>query len=224
MGAAKQKKLMGFSPQLISDWEKDICINFAIALARITKWILHIDWLTNDISPSATLIESKAIPLRVYVGDNSDNIFDVRGIKTIEPFTNGTIKKLAILNPTYKGAVRTQFYEEEKISSLPLKSPPDEVKILVAINEIKANAAFLSQIPQRKEPLLPAYSAAQFTFGRCAPYAEALYDLTGLQPTALIGLRFKPIFSANRIGYLHSIFCTKTGMQKILGEYRKYPI
>lgn len=43
MGQSKIKQREGFPPKLIEEWEADDCVNFAVALARLTGWLLHVD-------------------------------------------------------------------------------------------------------------------------------------------------------------------------------------
>ena len=69
---------------------------------------------------------------------------------------------------------------------LPLRSQPNEVSIARAIEEIQANPHYLAAIPSRAEPYIPAHKAAQYTYGRCAAFAEAMRELTGLKPAALL--------------------------------------
>lgn len=48
---AKQvKKTTQFPEYILRDWETSDGVNFAIALRRITGWLLHVDWWspTND--------------------------------------------------------------------------------------------------------------------------------------------------------------------------------
>jgi hypothetical protein len=47
MGQAKINRSENFPIQLIEEWEADDCVNFAVALARITGWLLHVDWWTT---------------------------------------------------------------------------------------------------------------------------------------------------------------------------------
>jgi hypothetical protein len=70
MGQAKIRQREGFAPKLIEEWEAEDCVNFAVALARITGWLLHVDWLTP--SDEEDIPESELKPLRVYVGDNRE--------------------------------------------------------------------------------------------------------------------------------------------------------
>lgn len=209
MGQAKIKQRMAFPPQLVSDWEDDDCVNFAIALARITGWLLHVDWLTYSTQPRDNESEHDMIPLRVYVADNGNNIFDVRGLKNIENFSTGTIKPLVMeKQPQTPCGVSTRFYSEEKLFDLPLRVKPNEKKIELASEAIKANTHYLKAIQKRNDPCIPAASAAKFSLGRCQAYAEALAEFRGLQAAALLANKYSPMFSLterSRSGYFHSI-------------------
>jgi hypothetical protein len=149
------------------------------------------------------------------VADNRDLIFDVRGVKSIVEFNERTVVNLARKIGLGYGGVLTRFYDEVKLFSLPLRHQPDEEKIARAIIEIEANPHFLSAIPIRKPPYIPAHQAAKFTYGRCAAFAEAMHELTGLQPTALLAIRFSPLFEGTRrgeSGYFHSVVLHADGM------------
>lgn len=195
---------MAFPEALIKSWEKEDCVNFSIALSRLTNWLLHVDWFTNSTNPRDGEDPSNMIPLRVYVGDNADNIFDVRGIKKIRQFSEGTIIPIAKERANRTGGVLTRYYKETSINDLPLRQKPDEKKILEAQNEIQKNTNFLSAIPIRQGLLIPAYDAAKFTFGKCACYADALHDTLGFPAAALIVTRFSPMFANSSLGYVHS--------------------
>lgn len=109
---------------------------------------------------------------------------------------------------TSYGGVRTRFYAEAKLAALPLRVHPDEHKIQLAMEAIRANTAFLNAIPAKPISRIPVHDAARYTFGRCVAYAEAMRELTGLQPVAILVKRFKPLFiNAERSddGYVHSI-------------------
>lgn len=206
MGQAKIKQRAAFAPQLIEEWEAEDCINFAVALTRLTGWLLHVDWWTPSTDPEEDIPLDQFKPLRVYVADNHDLIFDVRGVKSLFDFTQKTIAPIA--NKFGNGGVRTRFYDEATLSSLPLRNQPDEDKIAKATEAIKANTYYLAAIPPRQPPYIPAYQAARFTYGRCAEFAEAMHELTGLQPTALLAVRFSPQFEGTQrsaSGYFHSV-------------------
>jgi hypothetical protein len=213
MGQAKIKQRATFKSEVIQAWEADDCVNFAVALARLTGWLLHVDWWvpTTDYYEEVPIEHFK--PLRVYVADNHDLIFDARGIKSIIDFNERTIASLARNFGT--GGVRTRFYDETTLSFLPLRSQFDEVKIGQAAEEIKANRCFLAAIPPRLPPFIPAYQAAKFTYGRCAAFAEVMQELTGLQPTALLAIRFLPQYETTRrsaSGYFHSVVLHPDGL------------
>lgn len=213
MGQAKIKQRAAFRPELIEAWEREDCVNFAVALARLTGWLLHVDWWVPSTNHDADIPIDQMKPLRVYVADNHDLIFDVRGVKSIIDFNEGTIAPLARKHGT--GGVRTRYYEEAALSSLPLRSLPDEAKIELATEAIKANTYFLAAIPSRQPPFIPAYKAARFTFGRCAAFAEVMQELTGLKPTALLAVRFSPQFEGTRrtaSGYFHSVVLHPDGL------------
>jgi hypothetical protein len=209
MGEAKRKQRMAFPSHLIAEWEKDDCVNFAIALARISGWLLHVDWMTSSTRHDDEDSEQDMILLRVYVADNADNIFDVRGVKKLFDFVNGTVKPLIrIKEPKSACGVRTRFYSEERLLSLPLRFKPDEEKISAATTAIQENIHFLNAIPVRRKPCIPAANAAKFSFGRCQPFAQALAELKGLRAAGLLAIRFDPMFDGTQrssSGFFHSI-------------------
>lgn len=215
MGQAKIKQRTAFASQLVDEWEADDCVNFAVALARLSGWLLHVDWWSTSPEHREDIPLDQLKPLRVYVADNRDLIFDVRGIRFIVDFNKhilmDQIRKIGAGN----GCVYTRHYDENGLSSLPLRSPPDESKIACAIAEIQSNRYFLAGIPARKQPLIPAYQAARFTYGLCAAFAEAMREMTGLQPVALLAVRFSPLFEGTRrseSGYFHSVVLHPDGM------------
>lgn len=213
MGQAKIKQRAAFRPELIEAWEAEDCVNFSVALARLTGWLLHVDWWAPSTDHSAEISIDQLKPLRVYVADNHDLIFDVRGVRSINKFNEGVIAPRARKFGT--GGVRTRFYEERALSSLPLRSRPDDAKIAQATEAIKGNTHFLATIPSRQPPFIPAHQAAKFTYGRCAAFAEAMHELTGLQRTALLAVRFSPSFEGTRrsaTGYFHSVVLHPDGL------------
>lgn len=217
MGEAKIKQRAAFAPKLIEEWESENCVNFAVALARLTGWLIHVDWWsTSPEGQKAPLNQLQ--PLRVYVADNHDLIFDVRGIRSMFDFNQRIIINLARQigpGPEGYGGVATRFYNEESLLSLPLRTKPDDKKISSATEAIKANNYFLEAIPLRKLPCLPAYQAARFTYGLCAAFAEAMHEQTGLQPVALLATRFSPAFDntqRNERGYFHSVVIHPDGL------------
>lgn len=210
MGQAKLKQRMAFSPQLIAQWEADDCVNFAIALARLTGWLLHVDWGTPSREQNIGAPMELLKPLRVYVADNYDLIFDVRGIRHIDEFNNKIIRELA--TRTRSASVSTRFYEESMLASLPLRAQPHEARIKLATEEILKNPHYVAGIPCRTPPFIPAYKAAHFTFGRCAAFAEAMSKFASLPPIGLIATRYSPQFSGTRPGYFHSVVMHPDGI------------
>lgn len=213
MGQAKQKAREGFSPVQIEQWEAEDCVNFAIALARKTGWLLHVDWW----SPKQEGVpETEMIPLRVYVADNSEGVFDVRGVKNLMDFMAGTTAKLAKQRGRGYGGVLTRYYSEAKLMGLPLRCAADEDKIAQAMQAIEGNVAFLSAIPPRHTSGIPAHDAARYTYGRCVAFAEAMRELSGLRPAAILVKRFAPAYAKTQRraenGYVHSIVVHGNGM------------
>jgi len=215
MGQAKIKQREAFASQLIEEWEADDCVNFAVALSRLTGWLLHVDWWSTSIKHDEEISVDQLKPLRMYVADNHDRIFDVRGTRRIVEFTEQIIKKRVSLIASGNGAIYTRFYDEAKLSSLPLRSPPNEISIARAAKAIQKNQYFLRSIPSRTTPHLPAHQAARFSFGECVAFAEAMQELTGLRPAALLASRFLPHYEGTQrspIGYFHSVVLHPDGM------------
>jgi hypothetical protein len=182
-------------------------------LARETGWLLHVDWWVPTVDPDAEVPLDTFKPLRVYVGDNHDRIFDVRGVRSIFDFNNRTIRDLAIR--LGNGGVRSRFYGEEKLKALPLKIQPDEGKIGRALEAIRANAHYLANITPRSASAIPSHLAAPFAYGRCALFAEALHEVTGCESVALLAARFAPMFEGtkrNASGYVHSVVLHEEGI------------
>lgn len=197
----KTQKTNQFPEYIMQKWEASDCVNFAIALSRITNWILHVDWWSPTDNKEAV---ENMTPLRVHVGNNLNHIYDIRGKQTISTYTNN------ILTPIYKkragktGGIVTRYYSEQKLLDLPLRIKPDELKINEAHEFIVNNKLFLSKIQLRGEPLVPAHIAAKFTFGYCNPFATALFELKGYKPIALIAKEYNKTFNLSELGYVHS--------------------
>src|SRR5690606_4727674 len=173
------------------------------------KWILHVDWFTFD--PDAS--EDRMIPLRVYVGSNDDRIFDFTGFYNIGRYNETIIEPLALQRGRGNGMVRTRFYYEQQLKTFPLRVEPKEKDIVKARQAIFNNMGFLQEIPKRQNLHIPAYIAAQYTYGRCAAYAQALEDLLGVKATAIISKKFKEDgeFGSNKPGYVHSFVLHPNG-------------
>ena len=154
MGAAKRKRSMAFSPTQIGEWKLDHCVNFAVALARLTGWLIHVDWLSDDPTPDDERPVAKMTPLRVYVGNDSEKVFDVYGIKTFYDFNQHTIRPLAIERKALDLTMRRRhrILWRRKLATLPLRSAPDDAKVLNAMAVIRSVPAYLTAIPERSWP------------------------------------------------------------------------
>jgi hypothetical protein len=201
--AGKNKKTKGqFNSDQIRNWENQDGVNFAIALARITGWLLHVDWLTID---QHAKVEDMT-PLRVYVGIDSDYIFDFNGKKHIQAYNKYVVTPIAAKRVSNgRGNVATRYYSEELLKSLPLRVRPSETEIQKAHDAIIAHATYLEKIPKRLNPEIPAYDAARFTYGWCTVYAEVIREIKGQPSVAIIVSKYTEEYSLSKIGYCHSI-------------------
>ena len=190
--------------EILRSWEDADGVNYAVALARVTGWLLHVDWWTPTDDKEAM---ENMRSLRVYVADQTDNIFDVRGKQKITSFNNKIIRPIAQKRGANFGGVVTRYYSEQELFKLPLRVKPDVTRIEKAIEIITNSPFILEKIPVRIKPYIPAHLAANYTFGLCAAYANALADLKGLEVTALIAMRYSDLFGHSKTGYVHSL-CT----------------
>jgi hypothetical protein len=197
----KTKKGGQFPEYILQNWEANDCVNFAIALSRITGWILHVDWCSPTDDKE---VEENMKPLRVYVGNNSNQIYDIKGKLTISTYSYNIIMPLYKKRGGDSVGVVTRYYSEQKLFELPLRVKPNETKIEEAKEFINKNKDFLEKIPLRNEPKIPAHIAAKFTFGNCNIFATALYDLKGYRPIAIIAKEYNRQFENSRLGYAHS--------------------
>ncbi|UPZ36493.1 hypothetical protein MUB18_20620 [Sphingobacterium sp. PCS056] len=198
-----QNKIKPFPKHLIQDWEKSDGVNFAIALAQITKWIIHVDWFSTNVDGP----EEHMIPLRVYVGSNDDRIYDFTGIYSINEFNGKIIQDIARRRVHGYGNVLTRYYDEKKIRNLPLRIKPNDKDIAKAKEALFNNTSFLQRIPKRQNLHVPAEIAADFTWGKCAVYAQALEDNVDVTAIAIVAEKFKfgSEFERNNLGYVHSL-------------------
>lgn len=197
----KAKKTTQFPDYILRDWEASDGVNFAVALSRITGWLLHVDWWTP--TDNKEIVENMK-SLRVYVGNNSNQIYDLKGKQTIATFSNNIVRPIAQKRGANYGGVATRYYSESKLFSLPLRVKPDEGRIKSAQELIIANTDFLDKVQKRQEPNVPAHIAADFTFGHCNPFATALSNLKNYKPVALIAKEYNKLFDLSNLGYVHS--------------------
>jgi len=202
MGSHKKQEKDRFPEDLVREWEKSDGVNFAIALARLTGWLLHVDWFTPY--EDAPYEEMKA--LRVYVGTDGDAIFDCNGKKKINAYNTYVILPIAQKRSAGKrGNVLTRFYSEEKLWQLPLFVKPDEGRINVALAAIEKNKKYLERVPKRLNPHIPADRAADFSFGHCVPFAAALEKVRGLPAVAIFADKYEDAFGYSKKGFCHSV-------------------
>lgn len=191
-----------FPDFFLKEWEKDDGVNFAIALARVSGWLLYVDWWTPYTDAPLELRKS----IRVYVGADGDDIFDFTGKKNIENFNNNIISPIAEKRCTsFNGGIQTVFYSEEQLWKLPLRVKPNEDKVQKALDVISKSDLYLKKLPKRFNPQIPAYLAASFSFGHCAVFAQALQDIKGLKATAIIAEKYTSQYQFSKIGYCHSL-------------------
>jgi len=198
----KVKKEGQFPEYILQNWEANDCVNFAIALSRVTGWLIHVDWWTPTDDDEK--VENMK-PLRVHVGNNSNQIYDIKGKQTITSYTNTTLFQILKKRYGKVGGIAIRYYNEEMLFDLNLRVKPSETKIEEAIQFINKNTDFLSKIPLRNEPKIPAYIAGKFTFGYCNLFATALCDLKGYKPVAIIAKEYHTQFDNCQLGYVHSI-------------------
>lgn len=204
----KAKKTTQFPDYILRNWEASDGVNFAIALSRITGWLLHVDWWTP--TDNEEVVENMK-SLRVYVGNNSNQIYDLKGKQTIATFSNNIIRPIAQKRGANYGGVATRYYSETKLFGLQLRVKPDENRIKAAQELIIANKDFLEKIPKRQATNVPAHIAADFTYGQCNPFATALSDLRNYKPVALIAKEYNKLFELSELGYVHSFTLDKDG-------------
>ncbi|CAC9974438.1 hypothetical protein [Flavobacterium panici] len=191
----------GFDKGLIVEWENNDGVNFAIALARITGWLLHVDWFgkTQDDLPE------NMKSLRVYVGTDANLAIDFKGIHNLQEFYNNTITPIVIKRANGQGGVVTRYYSEDDLKSLPLRVKADENKIKIAEKAILNNLDFLESIPKRLNPKIPAHLAGKFSFGWCMVFAHAKQELEKLPAMSIIATKYTEEFSGTPLGYCHTV-------------------
>ena len=215
-----------FDKPLLDKWEKNDGVNFAIALARISGWLLQVDWLASYQDEPVT----DMIPLRVSVGTDQSDIYDFTGKKDLDAYYETILMPIATKRANGKqGGIANKFYSEEELFALPLRIKPTEAEILEARKVILQSDSFLKLIPTRINPEIPAYIAAHYTYGHCVVFAQAKKDGGTLPATAVIVSRYTEQFSGSRLGFCHSVIMRPDGeaedvwgkqpLSKILDRY-----
>jgi hypothetical protein len=203
-----KKHSSNFPEALVKHWEKSDGVNFAIALGRLTGWMLQVDWLASEQHS----LEADMTPVRVYVETNNDVIFDFTGKKSMKAFHKYVILPIGIKrSKTRSESIDTRCYSEQKLREMPLKVKATEYEIEKATKAILANPSYLSFIPKRQNPDIPAHIASQFSHGRCVPFAEALKDLSGLTAVGISVIKYNED-CANQLGFCHTVIQHTDGL------------
>jgi hypothetical protein len=182
--------------------------NVAIALARITGWLLQVSWWGSGEDAE----DNDLIPLRVYIATDSNLVFDHLGKKRWQPYEEYIVMPIA--EKRFRGrdeGILARFYSEERLGQLPLRVKPNERDIAKASEAILKNPAFLERIPKRLNPGLPAEVAARFSFGLCAAFADALEIVKGYPAVAVIVSKYSETFAGLNLGYCHSVILHPDG-------------
>lgn len=201
MKVNKAIKSKPFPEILLKQWENNDGVDFAIALARLTGWMLQVDWLAAGEHDE---IENM-IPVRVYVETNRDVVFDFTGKKSIMAFNKYVIMPIAMKR--IKNGVQniaTRCYTEDALRELPLRVRSSNYGIERATTAILANLDYLALIPKRQNPHISGHDASQFSHGNCVPFAEAIHDLTGLPAVGIEVFKYADE-CGSRLGFCHAL-------------------
>ena len=207
MKPKKNVKLDTFPDVLLKQWEKNDGVDFAIALARLTGWMLQVDWLASGEHDEV----KNMIPIRVYVETNRDIVFDFTGKKSVMAFNKYVIQPIAFKR-IRNGAqnISTRCYTEEALCELPLRVRSSDNGIEKASLAILAHPTFLSSIPKRQNPEISAQEASQFSHGNCVPFAEAIHDLTSLPVVGIEVSKYSDL-CGSRLGFCHTVILHPDG-------------
>lgn len=200
MGSKKQKAKDKFPDELIREWENSDGVNFAIALARVSGWLLQVDWWAQSKDDTVEQMKS----LRVYVATDGDAVYDFNGRKLIQAYNHYVITPIAAKRKYTGAGISSRFYSEEKLWKLPLRVKPSEAGIIRAEDALRKYPTFLGKMPKRNNPHVPAHLAADFTYGKCAVFAAANKVITGLPATAISVSRYAS-YATGKIGFCHSV-------------------
>lgn len=207
MKVIKALKSKSFPDVLIKQWENNDGVDFAIALARLTGWMLQVDWLAGSENEEL----ENMIPVRVYVETNRDVVFDFTGKKSIMAFNKYVITPLA-MKRIKKGVqnISTRCYTEEALRELPLRVRATNYGIERATIALLANTDYLALIPKRQNLHISGHDASQFSHGNCVPYAEAIHDLTNLPAVGIEVLKYADE-CGSRLGFCHAVILHPDG-------------
>ena len=206
MGSKKSKAKDRFPDELMREWENSDGVNFAIALARASGWLLQVDWWAQSQDDTVEQMKS----LRVYVATDGDAVYDFNGRKLIQAYNHYVITPIAAKRKYTGAGISSRFYSEEKLWKLPLRVKPSETGINKAEEALRQFPMFLNKMPKRINPHIPAHLAANFTYGKCAVFAAANQAITGLPAAAISVSRYAP-FAIGKIGFCHSVTVHRDG-------------
>ncbi|KQB99842.1 hypothetical protein [Pedobacter sp. Hv1] len=207
MESKKAPKNKPFPDALIKQWEKNDGVDFAIALARITGWILQVDWLCSREDDDV----HDMVPLRVYVETNRDVVFDFTGKKSMMAFHKYTIMPIAskrLKNGLQNKATRS--YTEQELREMPLRVRASDYGIEKATQAILANSAYLALIPKRENSYISGHDAVLFSQGNCVPFADAVQQLTSL-PAVGIEVSAYSEECGSQLGFCHAVILHPDG-------------
>ncbi|MGN6638027.1 MAG: hypothetical protein ACTHJ8_03890, partial [Mucilaginibacter sp.] len=128
-----QKTNGKFPEQLIREWENSDGVNFAIALARETGWLLQVDWWAYSSNDVVENMRS----LRVYVATDGDAVYDFNGKKLIQAYNTYVVQPIARKRNYPGNGISSRFYSEEKLWDLPLRVKPSAAEIIKAVQELR---------------------------------------------------------------------------------------
>lgn len=207
MKAKKNVKSKTFPDVLLKQWENSDGVDFAIALTRLTGWMLQVDWLASGEHDDI----KNMIPVRVYVETNRDVVFDFTGKKSVMAFNEYVIRPIAMKR--VKNGVQniaTRCYTEEALRELPLRVRSSEYGIERATAAILAHPTYLTLIPKRQNPEISGHDASQFSHGNCVPFAEVIHNLTGLPAVGIEVSKYSEE-CGSRLGFCHAVILHPDG-------------
>ena len=188
----------GFSTKQIKEWNKDRGQCFAIALARITNWMIQVACFAKSEE------DRNKTPLRFHVSDKNNRIYDFTGSYNIHKFYTDILQPIITQEQLQGIGCAFNAYSEQSLFKRSLQPRPTESQIKQMIEAIELNEDYLNAIPERKKPIVPTEYTVRFSHGKCNSFAEAMYDVKAIQPIAIVAKKFKENSSLTTLGYVHS--------------------
>lgn len=193
----KKQSSNGFLPHLVREWDEEDGVNFAIALTRMTRWILYVAFVTD--------ISGKKIVLRMFVGNHLREVYDFSGHIDYSSFLQTKLFPIAQERTNSIYAISTCYYHESELEQVPLRTMPNEQKIRLAQEAILKNTLFLAPIKIRDERNIPAFFCARYSFDYCSIFADAKRDLHQLPAFAIDVKKYEEKYFEPTLGYCYSI-------------------